>query len=264
MNVLGGGGGACDPGAQAVDRPQPGEEAGGVRARAQPTQALSFLLVSSGSISWYHLSLTHTHTDTHKMHGMCTQHVHTSIHRHPLVTDGSGSSGLACAKVKERKRIESRAAGTAYRSLFFTPAHHPPDFRNRCPVTGTPVPEIPGRMGNLAALVFWYQELLGELALLGRNRDLVYHREQWSSRVGNGGLCRPWGQKLAANNQQPCAIYLSINRRCLSPCPPSFNSTSPIVANLPNQAPARTVLCVPCHCWRLAGLVLMFAHIKVA
>ena len=88
------------------------------------------------------------------------------------------------------------------------------------------MPEIPGRMGNLAALVFWYQELLGELALLGRNRDLVYHREQWSSRVGNGGLCRPWGQKLAANNQQPCAIYLSINRRCLSPCPPSFNSIS--------------------------------------
>ena len=146
MNVLGGGGGACDPGAQAVDRPQPGEEAGGVRARAQPTQALSFLLVSSGSISWYHLSHTHTHTDTHKMHGMCTQHVH--IHPSQFGTPCHGWiriswPGLACAKVKERKRIESRAAGTAYRTLLFTPAHHPPDFRNRCPVTGTPVPEIP-------------------------------------------------------------------------------------------------------------------------
>ena len=44
MNVLGGGGGACDPGAQAVDRPQPGEEAGGLRAGAQPEQAISLLL----------------------------------------------------------------------------------------------------------------------------------------------------------------------------------------------------------------------------
>jgi hypothetical protein len=138
MNVLGGGGGACDPGAQAVDRPQPGEEAGGVRARAQPTQALAFLLVSSCSAPVPSPGL-YTH-HTHKMHAMCTQrvHIHPSA---PLVTDGSGSAGLACAKAKERKGIESRAAGTAYRTLFFTHAHHPPDFRGRCPVSGTSVPE---------------------------------------------------------------------------------------------------------------------------
>ena len=55
MDVTGGGGGACDPGAQAVDHPQPGEEAGGVRAGAQPTQVLAFLLVSTATA-------LHTHT----------------------------------------------------------------------------------------------------------------------------------------------------------------------------------------------------------
>ena len=81
MNVLGGGGGACDPGAQAVDRPQPGEEAGGVRARAQPAQALAFLLVSSGSISWYHLSLSLTHTQTHTRCMACARSTFT----HPSI-----------------------------------------------------------------------------------------------------------------------------------------------------------------------------------
>ena len=79
--------------------------------------------------------------------------------------------------------------------------------------------------------------------------------------MGMGAL-PPLGSKTSRQPTAMCHLS-SINRRCLLPCPPSFNSTSPIVANLPNQAPARTVLGVPCHCWRLIGLVLMFAHLKV-
>lgn len=97
MDLLGGGGGACDPGAQAVDRPQPGEEAGGVRARAQPTQALAFLLVSSSLLS-----------SQCNMHVMCTHHVHIHpVPPHPFVTDGwiSSPAGLASAKVKGGNRI---------------------------------------------------------------------------------------------------------------------------------------------------------------
>ena len=197
------------------------------------------------------------------MHGMCTQHVHTSIHRHPLVTDGSGSSGLACAKVKERKRIESRAAGTAYRTLLFTPAHHPPDFRNRCPVTGTPVPEIPGRMGIFSSSSFLVPRTARRAGAFRKEQGPCLPQRTVEQQGWEWGALPPLGSKTSRQPTAMCHLS-SINRRCLLPCPPSFNSTSPIVANLPNQAPARTVLCVPCHCWRLAGLVLMFAHIKVA
>lgn len=89
--MLGGGGGACDPGAQAVDRPQPGEEAGGFRPRAQPTQALAFLLVSKLSSAGTS-TITGTHTSTQDA---CHVHAPRS-HPHTLVTDGS--AGLASAK----------------------------------------------------------------------------------------------------------------------------------------------------------------------
>ena len=81
MDVTGGGGGACDPGAQAVDHPQPGEEAGGVGAGAQPTQALAFLLVS-----------TTTALHTHTQHAC---HVHAPP-SHPSRI-GSFSWPVACA-----------------------------------------------------------------------------------------------------------------------------------------------------------------------
>jgi hypothetical protein len=42
--MVGGGRSACDPRAQAGHRAQPGEEAGGLRAGAQPVQAISLLV----------------------------------------------------------------------------------------------------------------------------------------------------------------------------------------------------------------------------
>lgn len=76
--MLGGGGSACDPRAHADHRPQPGEEAGGVRAGAEPTQAISFLLVSKACNAACALLLQ-------KMH-MRAQHLyHYSCHRIVLV-----------------------------------------------------------------------------------------------------------------------------------------------------------------------------------
>lgn len=88
VDVTGRGGGACDPGAQAADHPQPGEEAGGVRAGAEPTQPLAFLLVSTAA---------HTHV------ACMSCHVHAPpSHPYPCVMRLS-SHGLGCA---ERKREE--------------------------------------------------------------------------------------------------------------------------------------------------------------
>jgi hypothetical protein len=69
VDVTGRGGGACDPGAQAADHPQPGEEAGGVRAGAEPTQPLAFLLVSTAA---------HTHAAC-MQHVMCTHRLHIRV-----------------------------------------------------------------------------------------------------------------------------------------------------------------------------------------
>ena len=117
MNVLGGGGGACDPGAQAVDRPQPGEEAGGVRARAQPAQALAFLLVSSGSISWYHLSLSHTHKmDAWHVHAARS---HPSIAvRHPL--SRMDQDQLAWSGLRKGEREKGNRISRSWHSLSHT------------------------------------------------------------------------------------------------------------------------------------------------
>ena len=49
--LVGGGWSACDPRAQTGHRAQPGEEAGGLRAGAQPEQAISLLLARLVSAS---------------------------------------------------------------------------------------------------------------------------------------------------------------------------------------------------------------------
>lgn len=91
--LLGGGGSACDPRPQAVHRPEPGEEAGGIRARAQPAQDLAFLLVRSAHLTTSDLTYLPIRRP-HKVHVMCVHHVHVHAFRH-------GPALLLCAKVKE-------------------------------------------------------------------------------------------------------------------------------------------------------------------
>lgn len=139
--MLGGGGGACDPGAQAVDRPQPGEEAGGFRPRAQPTQALAFLLVSKLSSAQLVRvpSQVHTQSTQDACHVlMCTHHVH--IHTPLSQMDQLAWPGQV-QKVKER---ENRISRSWQHSLSHTVlhAHHPSNFRNKRSVTELAMPDI--------------------------------------------------------------------------------------------------------------------------